>query len=113
MYPDWLYPRTRNLLDFYISYRNAYECCLAKVSEIPVQLQEFGLSNFMLISPDKKVRDDLLYGYFNVAFWDVILNEIRGGVLTWDFCDFLPELSNRNPYDHKDFELTFGAVDKN
>ncbi len=113
VYPDWLYPRTRNLLDFYISYRNAYECCLAKVSEIPVQLQEFGLSNFMLFSPDKKVRDDLLYGYFNVAFGDVILNEIRGGVLTWDFCDFLPELSNRNPYDHKDFELTFGAVDKN
>lgn len=113
VYPDWLYPRTKNFIDFYNTYRIAYECCLAKVTEIPVQLQEFGLSDFMLFSPDKKVRDEHLYGYYNIALWDVILNEIRGGVLTWDFCDFLPELSTRNPFDHKDFELTFGAVDNN
>ncbi|TXT63094.1 MAG: putative Mannan endo-1,4-beta-mannosidase [Promethearchaeota archaeon] len=113
VYPEWLYPMTPDILDFYISYRIAYECCLAKVSGIPVQLQEFGLSDDFFPLKEQHQRDQLIYGYFNVALWDVLLNEIRGGVLLWDFCDFLPELEHRNPYDHKQFELHFGAVDHN
>ncbi|MBD3193954.1 MAG: hypothetical protein GF317_02795 [Candidatus Lokiarchaeota archaeon] len=111
VYPEWLYPITSSIVDFYISYRVAYECSLAKLTSLPVQLQEFGLSDrfFPLIEEEKKNK--LIYGYFNTALWDVVLNEIRGGVLTWDFCDFLPKLKHRNPYNHKEFELYFGAVD--
>ena len=112
VYPEWLYPRNPKIFDFYICYRIAFECSLAKICGVPVQLQEFGLSDdFVDHVKDRKERDSLLYGYFNTALWDVILNEIRGGVLTWDFSDFLPKMIDRNPYDHVNYELNFGIVD--
>ncbi|MGV9141766.1 MAG: glycoside hydrolase 5 family protein [Promethearchaeota archaeon] len=111
VYPEFLYPMTNLITDFYICYRPAYECCLAKVSKKPIQLQEFGISDMFFPGMSKGKRDQLIYGYYNIVLWDLIINEVRGGVLTWDFCDFLPELKNRNPYDHKKFELFFGVVD--
>jgi endo-1,4-beta-mannosidase len=111
VYPEWLYPMTANIIDFYISYRIAYECCLAKLTSLPVQLQEFGLSDMFFPLINKETKHKLIYGYFNVALWDVVLNEIKAGALAWDFSDFLPKLKQRNPYDHKQFELYFGAVD--
>jgi endo-1,4-beta-mannosidase len=110
VYPEFLYPMSSEIVDFYVSYRVAYECTIAKISSIPVQLQEFGLSDMFFPLIDEDVRNKLIYGYFNMAFWDVILNETTAGVLTWDFCDFLPSLKERNPYAHKKFELYFGAV---
>ncbi len=112
VYPYWLYPMADLIMDFYVVYRPAFECCLAKMAGMPVQLQEFGMSDYYLVGLDNEVASELIRGYYNVTLWDVILNEIRGGVLTWCFCDFLPALGERNPYDHKRFELFYGVVDK-
>ncbi len=111
VYPEFLYPMNSQIIDFYMTYRIAYECSLAELSGIPVQLQEFGLSDKFFPLIDEDIKERLIYGYFNTAFWDIILNEIRAGALMWDFCDFLPTLKNRVPYNHKEFELYFGAVD--
>lgn len=113
VYPEFLYPMTGLITDFYICYRPSFECCLAKICKRPVQLQEFGLSDMFFPAMKEEKRNNLIYGYYNIVLWDVVLNEVRGGVLTWDFCDFLPQLEKRNPYDHKKFELFFGAVDSN
>jgi hypothetical protein len=102
---------TIGFIDFYITYKPEFDVCMAQACGIPVQQQEFGLSNLIFQFRRRATRDFLLGGYYRTAMWGSLIAGSRHGILTWCFTDFAKPMYHRNPYDHKWSERTFGSVD--
>ncbi len=110
-YPTFFYPMTVGFIDFYVTYKPEFDVCISRASSIPVQQQEFGLSNLVFSLRRSTTRDFLLGGYYRTALWGSFIAGSRHGVLAWCFSDFAKPMRKRNPYDHKLSEMTFGNVD--
>ncbi|MBD3186165.1 cellulase family glycosylhydrolase, partial [Candidatus Bathyarchaeota archaeon] len=112
-YPIFYYPPTLKILDFYTTYKPAFDVAMAQVTELPIQEQEFGMSDMFFMFKRRSTRDALLGGYYSLALYGSLINGATCGVLAWCFTDFLPTMKHREPYNHKKYELTFGNVDVN
>ncbi|MEX2729252.1 MAG: cellulase family glycosylhydrolase, partial [Candidatus Sigynarchaeum springense] len=106
------YPMSINLLDYYTSYKTEFDVRMARASGIPVQQQEFGISNLVFALRRKQTRDLLLGGYYRTAIWGSFAGGSRHGILAWCFADFARSMAKRNPYAHKPWELQFGVLDR-
>jgi endo-1,4-beta-mannosidase len=105
------YAHILRTLDFYISYKPGFDIRFAQLSGIPVQFQEFGLSNRTLAAYRKPTQIKLMSGYYENAIWSAWVNGAKAGILSWDFTDFADELITTEPYNHKPAEMTFGNLD--
>ncbi|NMC06933.1 MAG: hypothetical protein GYA24_17075, partial [Candidatus Lokiarchaeota archaeon] len=106
------YPRSINILDFYISYKTEFDVRMARASGIPVQQQEFGISTRTFAVRRQKARNLLLGGYYRTSIWGSLAGGSRHGILAWCFADFAAPMAKRNPYDHKPSEMQFGVLDR-
>nr|MDO8111459.1 cellulase family glycosylhydrolase [Candidatus Sigynarchaeota archaeon] len=109
-YPRFYYPPTLRYIDFYKTYKPVFDMRISMASGIPVQQQEFGLSDSAFPGKRRSSREALLGGYYRTVLWGCLLNGARCGCLGWCFADFSRLLEKRDPYSHKKHELRFGVV---
>jgi len=110
-YPSGYYPYSAKVVDRYSTWFAGFENSLSRVSGIPVQFQEFGLSDQMLVAMGKKERQERLHGYYNCSVWGSQMGGARAGVLAWMSGDYKRTIFFREPYLSRPYELDFGIYD--
>lgn len=112
-YPAGYYPYSAKIIDEYSTWYAEFENSLARVTGQPVQFQEFGQSDQMLLAMGKKERAERLAGYYRCSLWGAQIAGAQAGVLAWMSGDYVRRIFFHEPYLSRSYELDFGQYDQN
>lgn len=111
-YPAGYYPAGAKVVDKYVTYYAGFENSLSRATGLPVQFQEFGMSDMYLPGQGKRQREFRLGGYYRCSLWGSQLAGAQAGVLAWMSGDYRRGLFFREPYLSRPYELDFGIYDQ-
>jgi beta-galactosidase len=111
-YPAGYYPYSAKVVDQYSTYYAEFENSLSRVSGQPVQFQEFGQSDQMLMAMGKAERAERLAGYYRCSLWGAQIAGAQAGALAWMSGDYVRRIFFHEPYLSRSYELDFGQYDQ-
>jgi len=111
-YPSGYYPLTAQVVDKYVTYYAGFENRLSRAAGIPVQFQEFGMSDWYFAAVPPAEREEKLAGYYRCSMWCSQLAGAYSGVLAWMSNDYRKSLFFKRPYLSRPYELDFGVIDQ-